>query len=237
MKIILRLLRGLVPGLDAAHDPHVPARTLRSLRCGDPRHEPARYASESFSRGWRGIERALGAARDPHVPARTLRSLRCGVLTVLVLALLTGCGFQLRGQSDLPPEMSTTRLVVPDRTGEFARELELLLRGNGVKLVDESGPDVAELRILDDRITRRALTISGTARVREFLLTFELRFALIGPDGEPMLGPETLRQERDFQFDEQEILGAATEEERIREELHRTMAAALLRRLEAFGRQ
>ena len=157
-------------------------------------------------------------------------------MTVLMIAMLAGCGFQLRGQASLPQAMSTTWLAVPDATSEFARELSLLLRGNGVTLVNGPAEDAAELRILEERITRRALTISGDARVREFELVFALRFSLTAPDGEVLLPPESLRLERDFQFDEQEILGAANEEELLRDDLRRNMAAALIRRLEAFGR-
>ena len=157
-------------------------------------------------------------------------------MTLLLLALATGCGFQLRGQASLPQAMSTTWLAVPDASSAFARELALLLRGNGVMMADGPGEDAAELRILEERMTRRALTISGDARVREFELVFDLEFSLTAPDGEVLLPPESIRLERDFQFDEQEILGAATEEELLREDLRRNMAAALIRRLEAYGR-
>lgn len=160
-----------------------------------------------------------------------------GVPLMLAMAmLLSACGFQLRGQASLPEAMSRTWVHVPDPTSAFARELELLLRGNGVDLAEGPGEDAAELRILREDIVRRPLTVSGDARVREFLLVFDLRFSLIAPGGDVMLGPETLRMERDFQFDAQEILGAATEEELLRENLRRDMAARLVRRLEAFGR-
>ncbi|MCA1780450.1 MAG: hypothetical protein LC637_14060 [Xanthomonadaceae bacterium] len=73
------------------------------------------------------------------------------------------------------------------------------------------------------------------------LFTRELKLLLRGNDvevvdGDVLLAPESLRLVRDFQFDEQEILGATSEEELIRDNLRREMAAALLRRLEAFGR-
>lgn len=190
---------------------------------------------ETVLRLLRGLVSALSGARDPE-PTRTPRSLRSAATAVLLLALLVGCGFQLRGQASLPEAMSTTWLSVPDATSAFARELSLLLRGNGVRLADGPGDGIAELRILREDITRRALTISGDARVREFELVFDLRFSLVGPSGEVLMPPESLRLERDFQFDEQEILGAATEEELLRENLRRNMAAALIRRLEAFGR-
>lgn len=173
------------------------------------------------------------------LPGSRLASVRRVFPALAALALvlvLAGCGFQLRGTASLPEEMATTWVNVEDPTSPFARELELLLRGNDVELAEGPGEGVAELRILRERITRRALTISEDARVREFELVFDLRFSLIGPSGDVLLGPESLRLQRDFQFDEQEILGAATEEEMSREELRRSMAASLIRRLEAFGR-
>jgi LPS-assembly lipoprotein len=166
--------------------------------------------------------------------ARRFAALLSAALLVVAVA---GCGFQLRGSASLPPEMTTTWLQVQDRSSPFVRELELLLRANGVTLADGPGADIAELRIRRERISRRALSIAGDARVREFELVFDLEFELKGPGGEPLLRPETLRLERDFQFDEQEILGAANEEELLREDLSRSMAQTLIRRLEAFARR
>ncbi|NKI34307.1 hypothetical protein HFP89_03925 [Wenzhouxiangella sp. XN79A] len=155
------------------------------------------------------------------------------LLPIALCALaLAGCGFELRGSASLPAEMDRTRLQVADPDSLFARELRLLLEANGVTLVD-AAEDAAVLRILRQRIDRRTLTVSGNARVREFELVFELRFALDGPGGETLVAPESLRLARDFQFDEQEILGATSEEELLREDLRRSMASALIRRLEA----
>lgn len=155
------------------------------------------------------------------------------VAIVLVLSMLTGCGFQLRGSASLPSEMDRTRLELAEPDSLFGRELRLLLEANGVELVDAAAEGAAVLRITSQRISRRALTVSGNARVREYELVFELGFNLTGPDGARLLGNETLRLARDFQFDEQEILGATSEEELLREDLRRSMAAALIRRLEA----
>ncbi|MFO7762125.1 MAG: LPS assembly lipoprotein LptE [Wenzhouxiangellaceae bacterium] len=217
---IVRLLCGRLPAFGGARNPHVFSDTLRLLRAGERRQTPARYVSRPLP----------GTGRMPTRPVFP-------ALAALGLVLvLTGCGFQLRGTANLPEEMATTWVQVEDPTSAFARELELRLRGNGVELAESPGEGVAELHILRERITRRALTISEDARVREFELVFDLRFRLVGPSGDSLLGPESLRMRRDFQFDEQEILGAATEEEMSREELRRSMAAALIRRLEAFGR-
>ncbi|MBY6203991.1 LPS assembly lipoprotein LptE [Halomonas denitrificans] len=161
-----------------------------------------------------------------------MTALRIGGSVLLALCL-AGCGFELRGSASLPTEMDRTRLEIADPDSRFARELRLLLEANGVRVVDAAAEGAAVLRVSRERISRRALTVSGNARVREYELVFDLGFSLTGPDGTRLLSNETLRLVRDFQFDEQEILGASNEEDLLREDLRRSMAAAVIRRLEA----
>ncbi len=153
-------------------------------------------------------------------------------LLLLVLAL-TACGFQLRGEARLPPDMAQTWLDVPDRNSSFARELALRLRADGIEVLDEPAEHSAVLRIHGERLRSQPLTISGQARVREFLLAFDLDFELLDADGEPLIARETLRLTREYSFDEQSILAASREEEFLRAELRQAMASRLMRRLEA----
>ncbi len=159
------------------------------------------------------------------------------LIAVCVIALIvwggTGCGFQLRGEARLPSIMDRTWLVVPDLSSEFARELALRLEGEGVTLIDNAEDDAATLRIHAERLRSQPLTISGQARVREFQLVFDLDFELLDSEGEVLIDRETMRLSRDYSFDEQAILAASREEEFLRDDLRRSMAAMLIRRLEA----
>ncbi len=159
--------------------------------------------------------------------------MRLQLLMLLSLAVLTACGFQLRGEARLPEAMATTWLDVPDANSVFVRELALRLQADGVELVDRAETGAAVLRISRERLRSEPLTISGQARVREFVLVFELNFTLLDADGEALVPLETLRLTREYSFDEQAILAATREEEFLRADLRRAMASQLLRRLEA----
>lgn len=161
--------------------------------------------------------------------AAALHALSMGLL-VLTLA---GCGFQLRGEARLPEAMAKTWLAVPDAGSPFARELALRLQGEGIALSEGPQADAAVLRIHGERLRSEPLTISGQARVREFLLVFELDFELTDAEGQALIRRETLRLTREYSFDEQAILAASREEEFLRADLRRSMAALLIRRLEA----
>lgn len=159
--------------------------------------------------------------------------MRIATAMVMLVVLLSACGFQLRGEARLPDAMARTWLAVPDANSIFVRELSLRLQADGVELVSEPEADVAVLRIFRERLQSQPLTISGQARVREFVLVFELDFALEDAAGESLITRETLRLTREYSFDEQAILAATREEEFLRADLRRAMAAQLLRRLEA----
>lgn len=157
------------------------------------------------------------------------------LVVVLLAGLLAACGFQLRGQARLPAAMSATHVAVANANTGFVRELELMLRANGVEVVEDPGPEAAMLRIDSQSMQRRPLSVSGRARVREYVLIFEVAFDLVAPGGEVLIDDDRLRLTRDYSFDEQEILAAAREEEFLREDLGRAMAARLVRRLEAVS--
>ena len=63
----------------------------------------------------------------------------------LWMLLLGGCGFQLRGQAQLPPELSVVYLqsqtAIGTPPGALSRKLRLLLANNGWMV--ESGPGIS----------------------------------------------------------------------------------------------
>ncbi len=158
------------------------------------------------------------------------------VLGMAVLAaILGGCGFALRGQTQLPPSMSKTALTGVDRSSPLLAELELLLRGHGVGLVD-AAEATARLSIGYDRLAREVQSVSATARVREFALRYTVAFTLEDPAGAALIPPQSIELVRDYTFDQSEVLSAASEEEFLRTELTREMAREILARIELAAR-
>lgn len=160
--------------------------------------------------------------------------MRHALLIIACLGALSACGFQLRGEARLPEMMEQTWLAVGDDSSVFIRELGLLLEANGARRVAAANDQAATLQIRSQSIWRQPLSVSGQARVREYLLIFEVNWRLLSPDGDVVVADDRLRLTRDYSFDEQEILAAQREEEFLRDDLSRSMALQLLRRLEAL---
>jgi LPS-assembly lipoprotein len=153
---------------------------------------------------------------------------------LIALLLLAGCGFQLRGQAQLPQEMTQTRLIIDNEYGPFARRLKTLLEQNGVELVTEEDA-TAILEIPVNNVVTEVLTIGDNARVREYRISHTVQFRLLDDNGKELVPMQSMRQTREISFDEQEILAAAREQEYLKQDLVNTLSRLLVTRLETVG--
>jgi len=156
------------------------------------------------------------------------------LITVLLsLTLLcAGCGFQLREDADLPPQMARTQMVIDDDHSLLARRVRVMLEQNGVQFV---GGDQASaiLEIPVNRVATDVLTIGDNARVREYRVSHTVRFRLLNADGTELLGWQNLTQAREISFNEQRILAGSREQEYLEKELAETLSRMLISRLES----
>ena len=155
------------------------------------------------------------------------------LLAVLSALLVSGCGFQLRGEATLPPEMDRTQMIVNDEYSTLARRVRIMLERNGVEFVGAEQA-TAILEIPQNEVVTEVLTIADTARAREYRVTYTVQFRLTDADGRDLIGWQTLRQSREISFDEQQILASSREQEYLRDELAETMAQLLVARLESL---
>jgi len=155
------------------------------------------------------------------------------LLLALTALLSSGCGYHLRGEANLPPEMQKTQLIIDDEYSTLARRLRVMLERSGVEFVTADQAS-AILEIPQNRIVTEVLTIADNARVREYRVTATLKFRLTDSRGQELIGWQTLRQSREISFDEQRILASSREQEYLREDLAETMAQLLIARLESL---
>jgi len=160
-----------------------------------------------------------------------MKSILIYSLLVLVVAATSGCGFQLRGEADLPVAMQSTHLQIADPGSDFARGLERSLQRAGVNLVDNNSAATATLDIPVNRISQEILSIGANSRVREFSIRHNVTFRLLDDKGNEIITSQHLELSRPLSFDESEILASSREQEFVRQELAQTMVRQVMLRL------
>jgi LPS-assembly lipoprotein len=151
----------------------------------------------------------------------------CGLILIL---LCSACGFQLREDTELPPEMARTRMVVNDEYSLLARRVRVLLEKSGATFVSSENA-TAFLEIPTNSVVTEVLTVGDNARVREFRISHTVKFRVTDPDGRDIIPLQTMRQAREISFDEQKILASSREQEYLKRDLAETLARMLVTRL------
>jgi LPS-assembly lipoprotein len=152
-----------------------------------------------------------------------------------LVLLLAACGFQLRGTVVLPPVMDNTRLE-GDRFSLLVSELGRVLENAGARLADGDGKATAVLRVLGENSTQRVLSVGAAGRVAEYELYHRVEYRLEDVRGEVLVPTQALSARRSYQFDENDVLGKANEEESLREEMQRDLALRIVQQLSILAR-
>lgn len=153
--------------------------------------------------------------------------MRALITTVLFTLLLTACGFQLRGAQPLP----FSSLYVPDNT-EMGAILRRNIRSLGSTQLPETPQEAqAVFTIIGEAREKHILSLSATARVREFQLRYRLAFRVHDLKGREFIPPTEIVLVRDISFADERVLAKEQEEALLYRDMQNDMVQQLLRRL------
>ncbi|MCP5339491.1 MAG: hypothetical protein R3E75_00725 [Steroidobacteraceae bacterium] len=172
------------------------------------------------------------AAGRPAV-LRLPRPLLVVVSCLSLLLLLSACGFRLQGRVPLPSSLTSVWIDAADRQSDFFIDLQRALRASGAALAARREDATAVLRIEQDQLAERVLTVSGRNLPREFELTYTVRLAVEGR-GQTLLPAERFELSREQSFLEERLLAKEREQEVLRAALARDLVGVVMRRLSSL---
>ena len=156
----------------------------------------------------------------------------CAVL--LMIASLTGCGFQLRGSGGQYNMPFRTIYLGFAETSALGTELRRNLRGgDNVDVVLDAAKAEALFDVMSENRGKQILSLNSQGRVREYLLTYTLVFRLRGANGRELLGPTEISLKRPITFNENQVLGKESEEVLLYRDMQTDLVQQILRRLVA----
>ena len=150
-------------------------------------------------------------------------------ITYLIIAvLLSGCGYQLRGNIDLPSDLKQVS-VVSQKYSDLVRNISQRFSNSDIKVVNKSDRDLYRVKIVSEVFNRRQLSINISGRVNEYELIYNVTYQISGPDEKSK--EETLSLYRDYSFDENNIMGNADREAQIKKEMTSNAASLIFTKL------
>ena len=146
---------------------------------------------------------------------------------------VAGCGFKLRGSQNYGFERIA---VLPNPGGPLVTELRRSLANAVTVLPAEAPLSQAQvvLDLLQEQREKIVVGVNASGQVREFQLRLRVRFKLRTPQGQELIGPSEISQQRDISFNESAVLAKEAEEGLMYRDMQSDIVQQLLRRLAAW---
>ena len=149
-----------------------------------------------------------------------------------MLASLTACNsFHLRGAVVLPLTLQPAFGQAANPYSEFAAELARVLHASGVALSPQQETAQLVIRIEQETLSRRLLTVAGTGKAQEYELHYTVVFAFQA--AQAPAPSQTITLVRDYLFDAADVLGQAQQETLLQQDMERDAVQLILRHLTA----
>lgn len=163
-------------------------------------------------------------------------SSRLAIAALFTGAVLSACGFQLRGRRALPPALNQVFIQVQSDYGvlepPIVAALRRSLRARGATVVRKSWQADSALVIESLRDSRRILSVGSDGKAIEYELTTTVRYALRN-DNANRIAPQQLSLTRDYLFNSEAVLATEAEERKLRDVMQAELAELMLLRLES----
>jgi LPS-assembly lipoprotein len=153
-------------------------------------------------------------------------------LMMMGLVVLTGCGFELRGQAALPFDKAYVAAAPSSILGGMLkRQLE-----QRSKLVNMRNQANIVINLSDESRDKSILTLSSAGKVQEYRLVHKIVVSVTDPEEREILPPVTLQQTRDFSYNSQQALATDAFEASLHHDMDEQILQQIMRRL-AFVHQ
>lgn len=144
---------------------------------------------------------------------------------------LAGCGFHLRGSTpDSRLQFESVYLAASKGT-PLERELRGAILAQGSTLAADQKDAPVTLRIVSEAQEKKILTLNAQGQVREFSLTYRLRFEVADKDNRKLLVPEEIALQSYLSYSESQALAKETEERMTYVDLRRDAVNQVMRQL------
>ncbi|WP_392564550.1 LPS assembly lipoprotein LptE [Orbus wheelerorum] len=161
-----------------------------------------------------------------------MKKLLC--LFTFVAMLLSGCGFHLQDNEEIPKQFKTMTFYSGDPYGSLSREVKKVFINNKVKFVtSDDKHNYPSLHMMDSSMTRSTISLyqDGKSAEYQLILTLNAQVIIAGDD----IYPITIKIFRTFFDNPETALAKSTEQNLIEQEMYGQAARQLIRKLRSIN--
>jgi LPS-assembly lipoprotein len=155
------------------------------------------------------------------------------LLGAFCIALVAGCGFQLRG-SDLRSSVARAYVdAAPRHT--YEEPMKAALARAGAEVIDAPAADALVVELFDERRDRRSISVSDSAVAAEYEVIVGVRYGVRDSADNRLVEPQWLERSRVYRADRDNILGSSEERALLEREMQQELIQQIIRALDALA--
>ena len=147
-------------------------------------------------------------------------------LTLLLIATLNGCGFQLRGNYQLPETLQSVSLQ-SQVSKELNEHMQQRFAYSGIQVSETNQP--ITVRLISDKLERRTLSLFESGQVAEYELLYQVNYQLF--KNQQLLLERKVEVARDYQDDPNFVLAKTREREMLVDEMRAEASRLILQQI------
>jgi LPS-assembly lipoprotein len=129
--------------------------------------------------------------------------------------LSSGCGFHVRGESNVPSDMQRTFIATENSHSQFYQALRTELKQSGIEVVDSPADATAIFVIHTDVTRQRVLSVSARNVPTEYEVYYMVSYS-VQSGQTSLLDRQTQTKVQDYTWNETLVLGKEHEQQQLR---------------------
>jgi LPS-assembly lipoprotein len=152
---------------------------------------------------------------------------------LLIVSILTGCGFHLKGFLALNNIQS---IYIEDQvhSPRFTNYLSSTLNQLGVRVNTSSNEAQYTLTLLKDNHSSTISSVSSSTNTRQYILTHQIEFELVKGNKLSLIPPTWIISQRTLTVNANQILGSDSQSVTLKEDMIRELSYKLITRLNSL---
>lgn len=157
-------------------------------------------------------------------------------LPLALAGLITGCGWQLRGQMTIADGINNIYVSAKNAHGQLANELKNTIKNNQITVGTTQSDAQYSIFIEREDEDRRTVAVGGDTLASEYELNMSADYRIENQAGAIVVPTTTAEAIRNYSYDRNDVIAKDEEERLIKEEMRRTIVQQILRRLSFASR-
>ena len=159
------------------------------------------------------------------------KTLKAIALSATFAGLITGCGWQLRGQTALPEGTDSIFISAADSHGQLMGDFQQLLNANQVSFATSAQNAQYSIYIEREYNDKRTVSVGSNTLAAEYELTMKVDYRIESAEAGLLVPKATAQVARSYEYDRQDVIAKDEEEKLIKSEMRRNLVQQILRRL------